>query len=269
MIDVTFLGASGYICKNLQLSITDKYGLNFMSRSLSSHQIQGYLKPSEIPFSNIIIDFSCRADGYDVCTTESLNSTFFRLAENSSRCNYYFFVSTAAINICRTLQIGYNNYIASKLALENMLSGLNTCKSIYSLRLPVVFGDRPKPFTVIDVFYNKISGFRSRLRDPDSYISAIHVSDLIDSINVLRKDIEDNQYYDQSIVLASESILYNAGKLFDIVADQYIQNRSLGINCIAKQLAIFTSKLDLNDCRHITVPDYSLPLKLLKWKPKH
>ncbi|KZR69970.1 hypothetical protein PMIT1313_01081 [Prochlorococcus marinus str. MIT 1313] len=268
MIDVTFLGASGYICKNLQLSLTDKCGLSFSSRSESSDQVKGYIKPSDIPFSNIIIDFSCRADGYDICSTDSLASTYFRLAENSSRCNYYFFVSTAAINICKTLKLGYNNYIASKVALENMLFGLNTCKSISSLRLPVVFGDRPKPCTVIEVFYNKIKGFRSKLRDPCSYISAIHISDLIDSINVLRRDIHDNQNYDQSIVLVSESILYNAGKLFDVVTDQYIHKRSLSINCIAKQLEFFTCKLDLNDCRHIAVPDYSLPLQIKKWNSK-
>jgi len=262
MIESSFLGGGGYICSNLFPLYNDTdCGALFLSRSSSKPGISRFETYMDIPLSRVIFDFSHRADGLDIINESDMLIALENIKKNASRCEKYFFISTASININDSLLCQNNKYAESKKNLEEHL--LNS-KNIYILRLPLVFGDVPKQDTVINVLLKIIKGQNVILRDPNAFFTALHINDLKKGIDaIMSNELDINTFHSTSKVLMSEEVLLPVGKLSLIMRSLVQQDIFHPNDDLIKDLEMLSMPIQSFDTHFLPVKNFNFIRRLL------
>ena len=143
----------------------NKINLKFYSRRESKNCIN-YKNIDEIPESEILFDFSQRANGEDVEQFGLSNMSNY-INQAIKRCKYYVFVSTLSIDINNKIPKYPNEkYSKSKLFFEKHVLS-NPYKHTYILRIPSCFNKTPKESSLIKLLFDRVNGDNSIIKQPE------------------------------------------------------------------------------------------------------
>ena len=263
MKDVIILGGSGYVGKNLiklNKSKTKRHEWSFYARRETTGATR-YKEPKDIPYCNVIIDFSQRSKINTTVSESNIKKEEQRILDCLEKCHCYIFISTANINLEKTNKSPGSIYSNYKRHFEEYLNTINQDgKIICTVRVPIVFGDRPKEGTVIEKILKVVKGEKAIFRDMSSKITAVHIeelkSKLEDIVDMLKSDKKKHKK-----ILISERYIY---RIKDIIQETKVKKEELDSDNLTVNGNSFENRrlIQKDDCYHLRLEEKKFYAKI-------
>ena len=213
MSSISFLGGSGYICSSIRdTDFEQKYNLKFYSRRESNNCYQ-YKNIDEIAKSEIIFDFSQRANGKDI-EKYGLSRMNDYIIQAKRKCRYYIFISTLSIDINKKCNYQNDKYTVSKLNFEKFI--LNEFqRDAFILRIPSCFSIKPKKSSLIKLLIDRVNGSNEVIQQPHKYTTGVESQDIFDFLKILieKPDIIPAMFGEKKILCMGDGFAYQIKEL--------------------------------------------------------
>tara|TARA_Y100001968_G_C19453706_1_gene770618 strand:- start:3373 stop:4191 length:819 start_codon:yes stop_codon:yes gene_type:complete len=220
---IIFLGGSGYICSSIRNNpLLNDFKIKFYSRRVSIGCIQ-YSDIAEIPTSDIILDFSQRADGSDL-KNFGFNEMYLQMKKLSKLCNNYIFISSLNILLEQLLNYKQTLYTETKSRLEEKIYE-NKIKNSFIARIPSCFSYEPKENSLIKILMRRALGSNEAIKYPWNYTTGLFVDDLCDGINTIINQVDsiNNNPYTIRRYTIADSNVYRISELDYFLREKRIE----------------------------------------------